>query len=264
MGGQKLGVALGAGGARGLAHIGVLQALKEMDVKIDCIAGSSIGSMIAAFYGNKMDLRMVGKFLASLNRKHWLDLCVPGLGLVTGDKFKEIVKLLTHNKNIEDLSIPIAIVATDLEKGERVVFLKGPIYQAVRASCSIPGIFVPEKVNGNILVDGGVIDRVPTSVVKDLGADYTIAVDVAPKKSEVKISTMFDVIAQTIDILEAEILKLRLLDADVVIQPKVGHIGIASFDKVEECIESGYIAAYEKEQQIISLLKNKRGDSNEL
>lgn len=259
----RIGLALGSGGGRGLAHIGVLKALKEMKIPIHSIAGSSIGSMIAAFYGNNMDLNMVAKFLASLKRKHWLDLCVSGLGMISGDKIKDIVRLLTKDKNIEDLSIPIAIVATDLERGERVVFHKGPIYKAVRASCSIPGIFAPERYDGRLLVDGGVIDRVPISAVKDLGANCIIAVDVGPDKSLVKIDSMFDVIAQTIDIMESEIVKLRLLEADVVIRPQVGHIGVATFDKVEECILEGYRATYlHKDEILLAVSKCLEGENS--
>jgi len=212
--------------------------------------------MIAAFYGNRMDLDMAGKLLSSLKRKHWLDLSVSGLGLLSGDKMREMIKLLTHNKNIEDLHIPIAIVATDLEKGERVVFRTGPIYKAVRASCSIPGIFAPEQYDGKILIDGGVIDRVPVQAVKELGANCIIAVDVGPTKNEVKVESMFDVITHTIDIMESEILKFRLIEADIIIKPKVGHIGVATFDKVEECIREGYEETYRHEQQIKEFLAN--------
>ncbi|OEH85770.1 esterase [Desulfuribacillus stibiiarsenatis] len=255
LGKAKIGLALGSGGGRGLAHIGVLNALKEMAVPIHCIAGSSVGSMIAAFYANNMDLHMVARFLATLKKKHWLDLSVPGLGMISGEKFKEIAKLLTHNKNIEDLCIPIAIVATDLEKGERVVFQTGPIYRAVRASCSIPGIFAPECYEGRLLVDGGVIDRVPINAAKDLGADFIIAVDVGPDKNATKIDNMFDVIAQTIDIMEKEILSIRLLDADVILRPQVGHIGIIDFDHVEECIQAGYEEAYKHQEQIMQFVQ---------
>jgi len=256
MGEMKIGLALGSGGARGLAHIGVLKALGELGVTVDCIAGSSIGSIIAAFYGNRMDLDMAAKLLSNLKKKHWLDLSVSGLGLISGDKIREIIKLLTHNKNIEDLHIPIAIVATDLEKGERVVFRTGPIYKAVRASCSIPGIFDPEQYDGKMLIDGGVIDRVPVQAVKELGANFIIAVDVGPTKNEVKIGSMFDVITHTIDIMESEILKFRLIEADIVITPKVGHIGIATFDKVAECIREGYEETYRHKQQIKEFLAN--------
>ncbi len=251
----KLGVALGSGGARGLAHIGVLKALQEMNVPIDCVAGSSMGSMIAAFYANQMDLDMIAKLLSSLKKKHWLDLTVPTTGLITGDKIRELVKLLTRGKNIEDLALPISIVATDLEAGERVVFRQGPIYKAVRASCSIPGIFTPERYDGRLLIDGGVIERVPIEAVKEMGADYTVAVDVGAQKSKAKIDTLFDVIAQTIDIMEAEIVKNRIIHADIVIRPRVGHIGVATFDKVEECIEEGYRAAYEHQQEISEIVK---------
>src|SRR5690606_27703270 len=138
---------------------------------------------------------------------YWLDYTVPKMGFVTGEKIKEMVRILTHGKHIEQLNIPLAIVATDLEKGERVVFTQGPVAQAVRASISIPGIFVPEEVDGKLLVDGGVIDRVPITVAKDLGADVVIGVDVGMIATETKLTSIFDVIAQTIQVMEREIFR---------------------------------------------------------
>jgi NTE family protein len=236
----KIGLALGSGGARGLAHIGVLKTLHKHQIPVDFIAGSSMGSFIGAIYANDQDLTMLEKLATRLKRKHWLDLTVPKLGFIAGDKVKELIRLLTHGKNIEQLPIPLCIVATDLEKGERFIFREGPIATAVRASISIPGIFVPEKINGRYYIDGGVIDRVPITVVKEMGADFIIAVDVAtPSQREMEVHTIFDVIARTIDIMEDELLRYRLPNADVIIRPAVGHIHTIAFDEVQDCIDEG-------------------------
>jgi NTE family protein len=236
----RIGLALGAGGARGLAHIGVLKTLHMHQIPIDLIAGSSMGSFIGAIYANDQDLSMLEKLAVRLKRKHWIDLTVPKLGFISGDKVKELIRLLTHGKYIEQLAIPLSIVATDLEKGERVVFQQGPIDRAVRASISIPGIFVPERIDGRFYVDGGVVDRVPITVVKSMGADFIIAVDVAtPNHREMEILNIFDVIARTIDIMEEEILRYRLPEADVVIRPSVGHVPTIGFDDALGCIQEG-------------------------
>ncbi len=254
----KIGLALGAGGARGFAHIGVLKVIKELNIPVDFIAGSSMGSLIGALYAHHVDLTLLEKLALNLKRKHWLDFTVPGLGFVVGDKVKELVRILTHGKNIEDLPIPLSIVATDIERGERVVFTKGPIDRAVRASVSIPGIFVPERVDGRLLVDGGVIDRVPISVVKDMGADIVIAIDVALYDRSVEITNIFDMIAQTIDVMEREILRNRMLVADIIIRPEVGHLSPTAFQGVEDAIREGERAAREHSDHLLELIHNWR------
>ncbi|MGN7470290.1 patatin-like phospholipase family protein [Brevibacillus sp. SAFN-007a] len=251
-----VGVALGSGGARGFAHIGVLKALEAYGVEIDMLAGSSMGSLIAAVYANGIDPHMMGKLAQNLKRKHWLDLTVPSMGFVSGEKIKQLIKLLTHGKRIEELKKPLAIVATDIESGERVVFREGPIDQAVRASISIPGIFVPEKVDGRLLVDGGVIDRVPVTVVKDMGADIVIAVDVSQVDTPMKVGSIFDVIAQTIDVMEREILRHRIIAADIVIRPDVGHYSSIAYTGVEEIIELGEREGAAQAERIQQLIAN--------
>lgn len=239
----KVGLALGSGGARGFAHIGVIKVLEEEGIPIDIIAGSSMGSLVGAFYTAGMDPEMMTKLATHLKKKYWLDYTVPKMGFVTGEKIKEMVRILTHGKNIEELNIPLAIVATDLEKGERVVFTQGPVAQAVRASISIPGIFVPEEVDGRLLVDGGVIDRVPITVAKDLGAEVVIGVDVGMISTDAKITSIFDVIAQTIQVMEREIFRYRIIEADVMITPSVGQYSATNFSQIEELISAGEEAA---------------------
>lgn len=239
----RVGLALGSGGARGFAHIGVIKVLEEAGIPIDIIAGSSMGSLVGAFYSAGMNPEMMRKLAIHLKKKYWIDYTVPKMGFVTGEKIKDMVRILTHGKNIEQLNIPLGIVATDLEKGERVVFTQGPIAQAVRASISIPGIFVPEEVDGRVLVDGGVIDRVPTTVVKDLGAQVVIGVDVGMISTEVKIASIFDVIAQTIQVMEREIFRFRIVEADVMITPNVGQYSATNFTQIEELISAGEEAA---------------------
>ena len=251
-----LGLALGSGGARGFAHIGVLKALDAHGIKVDLLAGSSMGSLVGAVYANGIDPAMMGKLAVHLKRKHFIDLTVPGLGFVAGEKIKQLIHLLTHGKQIEELDIPIAIVATDIETGERVVFREGPVEQAVRASISIPGIFVPERVKGRLLVDGGVIDRVPVTVLKEMGADIVIAVDVAQGKTAMKIRSIFDVIVQTIDVMEREIFQNRILAADLVIRPDVGHYSSIAYSGAEEIINLGQQAAEAHIAHIKELLAN--------
>lgn len=249
-----MGLALGSGGARGLAHIGVLKVLKKEGIPVDLIVGSSMGSLVGSLYATGLDLEMMEGLAVHLKRKYWLDLAVPRRGFVTGEKVKEMIRLLTRSRSLEELPIPMGVVATDLGNGQRVVFQKGPVDLAVRASISIPGIFEPVRWQGKTLVDGGVIDRVPITVVKEMGADIILAVDVVPHRTSARIENIFDVITQTLSVMEREILNQRLLAADVLIHPDLTDISPTAFTRVEECIRRGEEAAQIQVCRIKSLI----------
>ncbi|WP_223700340.1 patatin-like phospholipase family protein [Sutcliffiella deserti] len=249
----KIGVALGSGGARGFAHLGVLKVLQEEQIPIKLIAGSSMGALVGSFFAMGHEMDRLYKIATAFKRKYYLDFTVPKMGFVSGNRVKDLLRMFTQNKNIEDLSIPLAIVATDIERAEKVVFTKGSIADAVRASISIPGIFVPEKVDGRLLVDGGVIDRVPVSVAKDMGADIVIAIDVSNVKTNEPIDSIFDVILQTIDIMQNELVKKSELEADVMLRPPVGHYSSRAFTNIEEIIRIGE----EETKRYIPLIRKK-------
>ena len=251
----KIGLALGSGGARGFAHLGVIKALTEAGIPIDLIAGSSMGALVASFYGAGIDMERLYKLSTAFKRKYFLDFTVPKMGFISGKKVKEFIKVFTHGKNIEDLSIPIGIVATDLLTGEKVVFQTGSVADAVRASISIPGIFVPEKNNGRILVDGGVSDRVPVSVAKEMGADIVIAVDVSRVKRNAEITSIYDVIMQSIDIMQAEIINNREIAASVMIRPPVEIYSSRAFTNIEEIINHGEEEAKKHLTQIKTVIE---------
>lgn len=239
----KVALALGSGGARGFAHIGVIKVLEEEGIPIDLISGSSMGGLIGALYASGIKTAHLYKIATAFRRKYYLDFTVPKMGFISGDKVKELIRIFTKGQNIEDLPLPLAIVTTDLEKGEKVVFTKGSVSEAVRASISIPGIFVPEKIEGRLLVDGGVVDRVPISVAKDMGADIVIAVDVSHYKANVDIASIFDVIMQSIDIMQDELVRFAELNADVMIKPKADQYSGRAFTNISEIIEIGEQAA---------------------
>ena len=252
----KIGLALGSGGARGIAHVGVLKVLVEEEIPIHMIAGSSIGALVASFYATGHSINDMIKISNAFKRKYFLDFTIPKLGFFAGNRIKEFVRIFTHRKNIEDLSIPIAITATDIHTGEKVIFRTGPIDTAVRASIAIPGIIVPETWNGRLLVDGGVVDRVPVSVVKEMGADIVIAVDVAGLKTNATITTIYDVILQSIDIMQKEIVEHRALQSDIMIRPKVEMFSSYAFEQVEALITAGEDAAQQTIEQIKSLISS--------
>ncbi|MEH7234887.1 patatin-like phospholipase family protein [Bacillus sp. JJ1562] len=234
-----IGLALGSGGARGFAHLGVIKVLLENKIPINLIAGTSMGSLVASFYGAGLDIDRMYKLALAFKRKYYLDFTVPKMGFIAGKRVKELIRVFTHGKNIDQLDIPIGIVATDLLTGEKVVFRNGPVADAVRASIAIPGIFVPEKIDGRILVDGGVIDRVPISVAKEMGADIVIAVDVSHVKINEEVTSIFDVILQSIDIMQKELVKYGEFSSDIMIRPHVGQYSARAFTNIEDIIRIG-------------------------
>lgn len=250
----KIGLALGSGGARGFAHLGVIKVLREAGIPVDLIAGSSMGALVACFYGAGIDMDRLYKLSGAFKRKYYLDFTVPKMGFIAGNRIKEFIRLFTHGKNLEELDIPVAVVATDLIAGEKVIFRDGPISDAVRASISIPGILVPEKLNGRILVDGGVADRVPVSVVKEMGADIVIAVDVAKVKKNAEITSIFDVIMQSIDIMQKELVISREAASDIMIRPHVEMYSSRAFTNIEEIIKIGEDEARKHLSQIQNVI----------
>ncbi|HWJ78232.1 MAG TPA: patatin-like phospholipase family protein [Niallia sp.] len=235
----KIGLALGSGGARGFAHIGVIKVLRDAGIPIDYMAGSSIGAIIACLYASGEDINRLYTLAKFFKRKYYLDFTIPKMGFISGNKVKELIQLFTYGKNIEELDIPISVVATDLIKGEKVVFTKGPIAPAVRGSISIPGIFVPEKYNGRLLVDGGVVDRVPVTVVKEMGADIVIGIDVAHSNVPSEVNNIYDVIIRSIEIMQMELVQSREPVSDIMIKPPVEGFSSKAFTDLDQIIALG-------------------------
>ncbi|NLC06520.1 MAG: patatin family protein [Syntrophomonadaceae bacterium] len=239
MGCKKLGLVLGAGSARGLAHIGVIQVLQEEAIPIDLVVGSSMGAVIGACYAAGTDMYLLPKLIAEMNFNQLIDMQIPRKGFIAGNRIQELIKILTHGKNFDQLSIPLAVLATDLEAGKRVVFQDGPVYQAVRASISIPGIFQPVELNNRLLIDGAVTERLPANTARELGAEVIIAVDVTFGNHEMKINSILDIFLQSISLLERQIHDSRIQEIDILIQPEVGNLGMKRFDLVEEAVQAG-------------------------
>ena len=175
----KIGLALGSGSARGWAHIGVIKALTEAGIHVDYVAGTSVGAVVGAVYASGR----IDSFKDVVLQLDWkkiaffLDVVFPKSGLIDGNRIAEFIRSHVGEKNIEDLSLPFCAVSTDLATGKEVVFQDGDIIEAVRASISVPGVFTPVRKSGAILVDGGLVNPVPVSVVREMGADLVIAVD---------------------------------------------------------------------------------------
>jgi len=189
----KLGLVLGSGAARGLAHIGVLKALAEENIVIDVIAGSSIGALVGACFAREAKITELEELVLRTDWKRLLRLSDPNLafmlkGFIHGKKVKELLKTIIGDVEFKDLKIPLAVVATDINTGEEVIIKEGSVVEAVRASISIPAIFMPVKIKNRFLMDGGIINPVPVNVAKDMGAKFVIACNVSLKPHERKAS----------------------------------------------------------------------------
>ncbi|HHT02215.1 MAG TPA: patatin-like phospholipase family protein [Firmicutes bacterium] len=235
----QVGLCLSAGGAKGLAHIGVLLVLEEEGIPIDLITGTSMGAVIGVLYGCGLRPRLIQRLVGSLRRKHWLDVTFPRMGLIAGERFLELMKMLSRGRDFADLRLPVAVVATDLERGEEVVLKSGPVAEAVRASSSIPGVFAPIRLDGRLLVDGAVLNRLPIKLAKEMGAEIVIASDVGWEVGERKITNIFDVIMQSFDIAQKELTQYIIPTADVLIAPELSHIPMLAMEQSAQCIHAG-------------------------
>ncbi len=243
----RVALVLGAGSARGLAHIGVLQVLEDNQIPFDFIVGSSIGAMIGGIYGCGADIKMLGKLLENMDMGRFFEVTVSHLGFINGSKINEFVKLLTKNKDFRELLFPVYMVATNLYTGSRVILQEGIVAEAIRASISIPGIFRPVQKDDMLLVDGAVSDRVPVEAAAQLGADLIIAVDVKFGTGQtVIIKNTLDVILTALDIMQNKQVETIANVADIVIQPAVAAYNSWDFDKTQEFIELGREAALAK------------------
>lgn len=279
----KIGLALGGGGVRGMAHLGVLSVFKREGIPIHAIAGSSMGAIVGAAYtlnpeyGGKhlTDLlheiddaiperlkessdapdSFLGKLQQFINVEHFVLDTVSGWSVLPEDLAKEALEKLTLDKKIEDAILPLAIVAVDLLSGKKIVFKQGPAAIALQASSAIPGFFPPVAYQNMLLVDGAIVDVVPADVVRAMGVDVVIAVDVDQSGQQSEISNGFDAFLRAIE-LSGESNKHHFLkNADVIIHPDFGET-IVTFDisKIEHCVKAGVEATEKALPKIRALL----------
>ena len=252
---MKIGLTLGGGGARGIAHLGVWQRLQELEIPIHCIAGTSIGAIAGAIIA----AGRVDEALAWCEMSSWKKL--PGLifdrpttkALLLGRRVEEKLRQIIAAERFADLSMPYAAVATDLNTGEAVVMQEGDLISAVRASMSIPGVFSPIEREGRVLVDGGLVNPLPVSACRALGAEVVIAVDVNPlgdpatAKPFKKLHIM-DVLLKSFGIFNYELTRRELAvnKPDVLIRPEVGQVVALDFRRVGPLVEIGRQAVDER------------------
>lgn len=240
----KVGLALGGGGAKGVAHIGVLQALEEARVKPDYIAGTSVGAMVAAMYAFNVNINTIANIARDLTLAQITTFKLNKTGFFTADPLKEILIEYLGEVNIEDATIPLSIVATDLTSGEEVIFTEGPLADAVCASASIPGVYIPMRLNGRILVDGGIIQNVPIRPLKAMGAGVIIASQLGGVRAYEEPKNVLDVMRNAFDIALSQRTKQEVKQADLLIAMDLRDFSIAdNTQRYDELFAIGYDTA---------------------
>ena len=239
----RIGLALGGGAAKGFAHIGVIKMLEANGLQPVVVSGTSAGSVVGALYASGMDPFRLQERAVALDEASIRDVRLFSGGLVQGLKLQDYVNQSVDNKPIERMRKPFAAVATQLETGERTVFIRGNTGQAVRASSSVPGVFEPVTIGKFQYVDGGVVSPVPVDAARQLGADFVIAVDISSKASGKRPDGMLGIVNQSIAIMGQKLGEQELARADVVIRPDVLDYGSADFTRRNQAILEGEKAA---------------------
>ena len=243
----RIALVLGGGAARGFAHIGAIRVLEQEKIPIDLVVGTSVGSLIGALYAHHGDSFELEWTAYKLEHDDIFDYTVfnSKMGPVTGERLERFVREKIPVKNIDELKLPFAAVATDLNNGDRVVLDRGSLARSVRASCAIPGIFQPVKFRGRMLVDGGVVDNIPIDVARERGADIVIAVDISRNVTNYNITNALDVTLQAVWIMFKENVAHKRKDADVLITPAVDKIAMLDFSQKKEAMVAGIAATRE-------------------
>lgn len=250
---------LGSGAARGFAHIGVIKSLESQGIRPNMVVGSSAGSVIAALYASGysgLDLNRIGLNLDEAAIADWAYPFAGRFGgLIKGDALQNMVNREVQNKTIEQMSIPLGIVATELQTGKGILFRRGDTGLAVRASCSVPGVFQPATIQGKEYVDGGLVAPVPVRYAQEMGANFIIAVNISSDTSAFNSNGTLGLLQQTINIMQQSINQYEIARADVVITPQLKQMGSADFRARNAAILAGELAAQEKIAEIKEKLR---------
>ena len=239
-----LGLALGGGAARGFAHVGVIQVLEEAGLKPSHVVGTSAGSLVAALYASGKTVPELRKAAETMEEAEITDWMVPLLnrGALRGEALAKYVNHQVGGRSLEQMKIPLGIVATDLRSGEAITFRRGNTGSAVRASSAVPAVFQPVRIGGREYVDGGLVAPVPVHQVREMGANFVIAVDISSDPEGNPADDTFQILMQTFTIMGKSINTLALKEADIVIRPALTGVKSADFSARRRSIEAGRVA----------------------
>jgi len=275
---KKIGITFGAGGARGISHLLMIEALEELGVKPSVISGSSFGAIVGAFYAagfTSKEMRDILNQLINPKRDSVFDFLLKSdiaklltmfdpqfikSGFIKGDKFQKFMESKLKVSKFEELNVPLKIVATDYWKKEEVVFDSGELIESIKASYSLPGLFTPVKIKNKILIDGGAVNPLPFDLIKNY-CDITIAIDVTAVKSQSEndIPPTFDSVFTTYQTMQNSIIRERLkfLKPDIYIRPEIYDVRVFDFLKADSIFKQAQPAKKELKKQLDRLLSSK-------
>jgi len=249
----RLGLALGGGAARGFAHIGVIQVLEENGIKVDLVAGTSAGSLIAAIYASGKNGKEMQTLAEGMDEGAITDWSFPLRGLIRGEALARFIRDKTGGKGIEQMVVPLGIVATDLSDGSPILFRSGDTGTAVRASSAVPAVFQPVKIGQREYVDGGLVSPVPVRFAREMGAQLVIAVDITSPPEKDPPGDAFRMLMQTFSIMGRSINSFELRDADVLVRPRLDGVASGDFTARRRAIQAGREAA----QAVLPLIRQR-------
>ena len=240
----RIGLALGGGAAKGFAHVGVIAVLEEAGLRPDYVVGTSAGSLVAALYASGKTSAELQKTAMSMEEATITDWMLPlvGRGVFRGDALGRFVNDAVGGRLIEDMRIPLGVVATDLGSGQAVLFQRGDTGTAVRASSAVPAVFVPVKINGRDYVDGGLVAPVPVRYARQMGAELVIAVDISTAPEDSATKDTLQILLQTFSIMGKSINQHELRKADIVVRPSLVGLKSADFSARQRAIDAGRAA----------------------
>jgi NTE family protein len=277
----RTALVLGGGFAKGVAHLGVLRVLEELEIKIDFIVGNSIGGLMAAMYASRPICSECEKIALAFEWKRIADWEIPRRAIFKGAKLEAFIRDTLRKSAFEELSLPVAVTTTDLLTGDEIVlcsksladrpaapqkrryyhhkvfFQHGPLINSVRATCSVPGIFNPVEMGGRLLCDGVLVDNLPVGIAKMLGADFVIAVDLSDDEGEVHLNSIFNVILRAQSIQTLALVLPQTRSADVVIRPNLRNLSFTDFAQGRRFLERGREAALALASELADKLKRK-------
>jgi NTE family protein len=239
----RIGLALGGGAARGFAHIGVIQVLEEAGIRPALVVGTSAGSLVAALYASGKSGAELARLADAMDESAITDWSFPGRGLIRGEALARFVREHTGGRSIEQMGLPLGIVATDLDNGQAILFQVGDPGVAVRASSAVPAVFRPVRIGSREYVDGGLVSPVPVRFARQMGAELVIAVDITEAPDGAGTGDVMHILLQTFSIMGRSISRFELLDADVVLRPSLRGVSSADFAARKHSIQAGREAA---------------------
>jgi NTE family protein len=239
----RIGLALGGGAARGFAHIGVIEVLEENGIHPDLVTGTSAGSLVAAMYASGKTGHELAATAVTMDESALTDWAFPGRGLIRGEALAHYVRDFVGGKEIEQMKLPLGIVATDLDSGRSILFRHGDVGTAVRASSAVPAVFTPVRIGTHEYVDGGLTSPVPVRSAREMGADVVIAVDISQLPDGGPTGDALHMLLQTFSIMGRSINELELKEADIVLRPKLPGVAGTDFTVRQKSIQAGRDAA---------------------